>query len=315
MKNLLCRAGIVLALMLGVAPVQAQTAAHSKRPSLAQSLTGAAKDAFTSAGLLLNNDDYAGALEKYQQAYELSKEPRLLLNMAICARSLKAYARMQSLLLRYEREAGASMSEPEKQQADAALAAIRNLVGTLRVTVSESGATVTLDGQAVGTTPLEAPLVVDLGSHAFHVEKPGFTPFEQNLTIDGGNETPVTVTLKAIRHVAQLVVVADDGATVAVDGEIPAKGRFDAQITPGVHEVRVTESGKNAFRSEVDSRDGETRTLQVTLEDVKHSSPVWPWIVGERSSRPGPRSAGTSCSGRRRRAPPRLRPECSGRQR
>jgi hypothetical protein len=44
--------------------------------------------------------------------------------------------------------------------------------------------------------------------------------------------------------------------------------------------VNVTESGKLPYKAQVDLRDGETRSLEVTLENERTGSPVWPWIVG-----------------------------------
>ena len=76
------------------ATAEPRSAPAGQAQPLAQTLTGAARDAFTSAQILLNNGDFAGALTKYQEAYGLSKEPRLLFNMALCERNLHAYARM-----------------------------------------------------------------------------------------------------------------------------------------------------------------------------------------------------------------------------
>jgi hypothetical protein len=246
---------------------------------LGESLSGPAKDAYVSAQILLNNDDFAGALKKYGQAYDLSRDPRLLFNMAVCARSLRAYAQMQSLLTRYVREAGAAMTAQDKADVDSALGAIRNLVGTVRLAVTEADAAVAVDGVVVGTTPLANPLIVDLGAHKLSVTKAGFQSADQAMDIQGGTEVAVAITLIAQRHLAQLIVTSDDDATVRIDDTLPAKGRFDGQVASGLHDVRVTEHGKVDYRAQVDLKDGETRTLQVTLESEKHGA-VWPWIVG-----------------------------------
>ncbi len=278
-KNSRLCAGLLFGIVLGSAQAAAQTD-ESAKPALAQSLSGPAKEAFSSARILLENNDFAGALDKYEQAFDLSKDPRLLFNMAICARGLKEYARMQALLLRYEREAGSAMPAQDRADVDAALAAIRDLVGTVKLTVEEPGATVALDGRAIGTTPLAEPLVVDLGPHTLSIKKPGYEPLEQALTIAGGNDTLLTLTLTAKRHDGELIVSSDEGATVFVDERAVGVGRFDGVLAPGVHELRVSESGKVAYRTEVDLKDGETRTLQVTLENEKHKALIWPWIVG-----------------------------------
>jgi hypothetical protein len=283
-RPLLLPIALSTAIVLGAPCTQAQsTPSHAAPPAaapLSDSLTGPARDAYNSARILINNGDFAGAYSKYAQAYSLSKDPRLLYDMAVCTRSMKAYARMQSLLVRYQHEGQATMSAEDRTDVTSALAAIHDLVGTVKLSVTEAGATVAVDGAGVGTTPLADPLAIDLGPHTLTVKKPGFVPVEQALTIEGGSETALAVTLEVETHVAQLVVSADDGAMVVIDDQAPAKGRFDGQLPAGTHDVRVSEPGKVAYRVQVELRDGETRTVQVTLENEKHGPTVWPWIVG-----------------------------------
>ncbi len=268
------------AIALACPPALGQSgAAGAPAVSLAQSLSGPAKAAYTSAQILANNGDFAGAYAKYDQAYALSRDPRLLFDMAVCARSLKRYAPMQALLVRYQREAQSTMSPEDRSDVASALVAIRDLVGTVKLTVTQAGASVAVDGAVAGTTPLADALVVDLGPHVLTVRKAGFEPFEQKLDVAGSNETAVAVTLEVQRQVAQLVVSSEEGATVVVDNQVSGKGRFDGQLSPGVHEVRVTEPGKVTYRAQVELHLGETRTVDVTLESDKHG-PVWPWILG-----------------------------------
>jgi hypothetical protein len=272
--------GLLLALALASPPALGQTAPPPKpRASLSESLSGPAKDAFASAQVLVNNNDFSGAFTKYEQAYKLSKDPRLLFNMAICARGLHAYAKMQALLLRYQRESGPNMPAQDKVDVSGALGVIRTLVGSVKLTVSEPGATVAVDGQAVGTTPLSEPLVIDLGTHTIAIAKPDFDPVERKVQIVGGAEVPLAVTLSARRHVAQLVVSAGDDATVVIDDTVAGKGRFDGQVAAGAHNVQVTEPGKITFKTDVDLQDGETRQVQITLESEKGHGAIWPWVV------------------------------------
>ena len=173
------------------------------RTPLAESLSGSARAAYDAAVILRNNNDCGGAIAKYQEAYDLAKDPRLLFDMAVCERDLRAYARMQGLLLRYEREDGAAMPPEQQAAVDAALAAIHNLVGAVHLTVSEDGADVSVDGEAAGKTPFAAPIVLDLGKHALAVKKDGFQAVERTVAISGGNETTVTIALVRQPHPAQ----------------------------------------------------------------------------------------------------------------
>jgi hypothetical protein len=248
--------------------------------SLSESLSGAAKTAFTSAQTLINNGDFAGAYLKLGQAYDLSKDPRLLFNMAICARDMHDYAKMQTLLLRYKREGKATIAADELAQVDAALKAMRDLVGGVRLKANVEGATVAVDGETVGTTPLAERIPLNLGKHRITVSKEGFQTTEEIVTVAGGSETPLAVMLlvQPETQPAHLIVASDEGATIVIDGSQGARGRFDGALAPGAHEVSVTEPGKLSYKSQVELHEGETRSVDVTLSDEKHA--VWPWIVG-----------------------------------
>lgn len=281
MTRLLWGVGLACALALGASRAQAQSSdAPPARPALSESLTGEAKRAYESAKLLLNNRDWAGAFTKFRESYDLAKDPRLLFNMALCARDLRRYALMQTLLVRYERESGSELSSEAKAEVDAALAAIKNLVAAVRLTVSESGAWVLVDGERVGKTPLSAPLVVDLGRHTLTVRKPGFEPVERSIESVGGEQTALDITLRQRVQRARLAVASAADATVIVDKREVSRGRFAGTLAPGVHEVQVTAPGKKTYRSRVELADGETRSLHVTLADRAESSFLWMYIAG-----------------------------------
>jgi hypothetical protein len=268
-----------LTLWASLAAAQAVDPGAPPRPSLAESLSGAARQAYEAAMLLFNNHDCARALEKYRQAYALSKDSRLLFDMAVCERDLRSYARMQTLLLRYEKEEDARLSPAQRADIDAALAAIHNLVGTVRLTVNEGGASVSLDGELVGTTPLDATLDVDLGRHTLVVAKSGFQTAEQTIEIAGGNEASVGVTLSARMPTGQVHIVAGPGATIVLDSKDATRDRFDGALPAGSHDLEVTAPGKRPYRTRLDLGDGDNRTLDVTLQDDRRA-PIWPWLVG-----------------------------------
>lgn len=261
------------------ASAQSADAGLAHQAPLTDSLSGAAKEAYDAAVVLLNNKDCGRAIAKYRQAYDLSQDPRLLFDIAVCERDLRAYAQMQELLLRYEREAGGEMSAGQRADVEAALAAIHNLVGTVHLTVSEEGAEVTVDSELVGTTPLATPLVVDLGQHALSVKKAGFDPAARAIEIPGGDETTIEITLVPRTRPALLRVAADPGATIVIDKREIVHGSFDGALAPGAHDVQVTEVGKRDYQTRIVLGDGEARSLQVTLEN-EHRTTLWPWIAG-----------------------------------
>jgi PEGA domain len=260
------------------APADAGAATSRHAAPLSESLWGPARDAYDRATALVGSGDAAGALAKYQEAYETSNDPRLLFDMAICERDLHAYARMQRLLLRFVREAGEALTPEQRADVDAALAEIHALVGTVKLAVSEPGADVSVDDELVGTTPLTAPFTVDTGTHSLRVKKPGFETVAQTIDVPGGNEETVSITFVSLVPSARVVVSTDRGATILLDRKAVALGRFDQRVPSGLHTVDVTQAGKRPYEAQFNLADGDVRTLDVKLVDQPH--PLWPWIVG-----------------------------------
>ena len=112
------------------------------------------------------------------------------------------------------------------------------------------------------------------------MRKAGFDPVEQSIDVAGGNEIRLAVALVPTVHLARLLVVSEAGATVILDRRVVGRGRFDGTVTPGLHEVQVTEPGKKAYVASTDLRDGDARSLQVTLEDDRRGVGIWPWLAG-----------------------------------
>ncbi len=156
------------------------------------------------------------------------------------------------------------------------------------VKVSVDGAVLT---ERVDGTALE----VDPGAREFTFEVAGLPPIKQTLVVREGEkgrtekvvlgaapaaDTAPLATRAAVaaKHASQLVVSSDETAAILIDGATVAKGRFDGPLAPGLHDVQVTEPGKSDYKAQVELRDGETRTLDVTLETAKRA-PVWPWVV------------------------------------
>ncbi|HTB78542.1 MAG TPA: PEGA domain-containing protein [Polyangiaceae bacterium] len=247
--------------------------------ALSDSLQGPAKAAYDSARMLVANGDFVAALAKFKEAYDTSKEPQMLYDMAICEKNLRHYARMQVLLQRYLQEGATRLTASDRASVDGALAAIKELVASLSVTVSEAGASVVLDGEDVGVAPLDAPIPVDLGTHQIRVTKADFKPIEQSVEATGGQALTVTIALVRDVHLGELVLKSDDEATLSIDDTVVGKGHFDSHLAPGTHRVRLTAPGKEPYQADIGLRDGEVRTLDITLRSQHHAA-VWPWVVG-----------------------------------
>ncbi|HZS36695.1 MAG TPA: PEGA domain-containing protein [Polyangia bacterium] len=84
------------------------------------------------------------------------------------------------------------------------LVAPEKLVGAIAILSEVPGATVMLDGAAVGQTPLMGPLAgLSVGVHKLAVERPGFSPFEEDVPVRYEKTTQVVVRQRAVTEAAR----------------------------------------------------------------------------------------------------------------
>jgi hypothetical protein len=255
----------------------------STAPGLGESLTGPAKDAYEAARILFDSGDFAGALVKFQHAFDLSSDVRLLWDMGACEKNLRHYVHVLSLIERYLHDGDALITETQRADAAAVVRTVRALVSSMRLIVNEPGAAVFVDDEAIGTTPLAEPLRLDLGDRRIRVSKPGFNDQTFTQHVVGASELTLSVALEREPGVApqgRLSVSADAGATIRIDGTPMGEGRWEGPLAAGGHVVGVTEPGMVAYSSDVVVHEGEVRTLDVTLRHESGGvSALW-WIGG-----------------------------------
>jgi hypothetical protein len=233
---------------------------------LSQTLTGPAKADFEAARLLAGDGDYAGALIKFRSAYDASKDPRLLWNVAFCQKNLRHYSKVIAILQRYLDEGGATLTANDKQEARDLIAMIEPFTTRATIAVDEAGAQILVDDDPVGTSPLEAPVVLDIGERRLRVLKEGFRPYERALVVGGSADVRVEVALEKEVHEGKLLVEAPPGASILLDDVSIGSGKVEQSLASGGHQLRVTAPGMRPYQTEIVIQDKETRSLDVVLE-------------------------------------------------
>ena len=138
--------------------------------------------------------------------------------------------------------------------------------GLLSVRSSPRGASVTVDGQYEGLTPIEIAVApgTALGVRVFKV---GYAPVERSVRVESGTERAMSVELEALT--GTLVVIAEPGdAELWIDGK--RAGELGQPITlPAVpHEIEVTKQGYAGYRKTVMPQPGFSQEVKVRLLTV-----------------------------------------------
>ena len=138
--------------------------------------------------------------------------------------------------------------------------------GLLAVRSSPGGASVTVDGQYQGLTPIEIAVAprAALGVRIFKV---GYAPVERNIRVESGIERALAVDLKQLT--GTLVVVAEPGdAELWIDGK--QSDQLNQPITlPAVpHEIELQKEGYAGYRKTVIPQPGFSQEVKVRLLTV-----------------------------------------------
>jgi hypothetical protein len=271
----------------GAPAPSAETPASAGAPlPLSESLQGMARADYAAARILYEDEDYAGAYTKLMAAYEASRDPRLLWNMAACEKAQRHYASVIDLLERYSIEGEALIGADERQATAELVERVREFVNELRLDVQPEGTLVSVDGVAVGTAPLTRPLRLDMGKRKLRFEKPGYVARETEMELSGGKSADLKVSLDAEVHQGTLRIVSEPTAVINVDGHPVGTGLWTGTVSSGPHAIAISAPGKQTYTTEVVVKDHDTSSLHVNLVDEapiqtrdSSSNALW-WIVG-----------------------------------
>jgi tetratricopeptide (TPR) repeat protein len=134
---------------------------------------------------LYGRGNFQGALDKFTGAYALFPSPKLWFNIGQANRDLD---RPVEALDAFEAFLKGARQPPPRIAAEAqqSIADLQARLGQLQIDSTPAGAQVTVDGRAVGETPLARALWVLPGRHEVALEKAGRLPTSAVVTIGVG---------------------------------------------------------------------------------------------------------------------------------
>jgi TonB family protein len=148
--------------------------------------------------------------------------------------------------------------------------------GTLHVETEPTGATVTINGEPRGETPLE---VADLflGNHEVKVELRGYAAVTQTVVLS--EDSPRSELKLPLSKAAPVMGAVDilstpAGATVKIDGTgVGQTPLHDFGVKVGKHEVEIVKEGHEPWTSPLTVRRGKSK-LEAQLRPVARPTPV-----------------------------------------
>ena len=149
--------------------------------------------------------------------------------------------------------------EPVAQSATAAVAS----TGTLSLQLEQAGATVLIDEEPAGTTPL-APVALTPGSHTVRVRLPGFTEYSDVVQIVAGQPLELPVELFPLSEVLT-IATEPSGAHVFIDGTFVGDAPGDFELSEGTRSVRIALPGYEESIRSISARAGTRDVLSVQL--------------------------------------------------
>jgi hypothetical protein len=136
--------------------------------------------------------------------------------------------------------------------------------GLLQVKVTVDGATVAVDGDPLGTSPLAQPIKLTVGSHALKVSKPGYAEFLDTVKIGTNQTTTLEVELLPFAAVVS-VTTEPPGADVTIDGKLVGQTPLKTEVEAGQHELRVSLDGYHDGAKDITLQAGESYKVELPL--------------------------------------------------
>ena len=242
--------------------------------ALADDATAHARQLKAQGDAAMDSLRYDEALAAYKAAYDLSHDPAILYNMGQVRRARSEYPEALDSLEAFDRDAPPELKARVPTLAQI-IAEIRAKVATLTITADVAGARVLVRDRVIGTTPLPGPVRVGAGKAHLEIDASGRLPYRRELDLAGGSVTVIDAKLETPEAHGVLVVHANAGASVFVDGAPVGNAPVEVSVTTGTHKVLVKREGFEDNASSAVVRAGERRELDVTLAAKSSIAGKW----------------------------------------
>lgn len=235
----------------------------------AQSPRDRAAEHFERGITFYNEERFDAALAEFLEAYEIDPAPEAMYNVARVYSALGRAVEAARSYERYLSEGGRAIPGARRREAERALAEQQSRIGFLNVQADVEGATISIDGVDVATTPLAQPIPLAAGSHNVEVRAASREPVRSAVAIAGRETTQLTVSLRESmeRRGNLRVTTSVPEVTIAIDAEAVGTTPLASTVPlrAGRHMVSARRAGYRNESREVVIEDGAEAELHFDM--------------------------------------------------
>ena len=249
--------------------------AQPAKRTLRDQLSSEAQKQWDSAVALYKNGQWDGARTSFFAAWETSKNPRVLFNVAVCEKNVGQYNKAYETIQK-EMDEGKTVTPPlnagEIKEATDFQKGLEKFIAKVTIDVDPKDADVFLNDEKVDLSK-PGPVLAAGGEIKVRATKAGYAEYNQKLDIAGGTAGTATIKLQTLERtsIVNISVLGPQRATIKVDGQevgfatasAPYSGPVKVQDTP--HQITVEASGYATGIQTVTVKEGPPIYLTVQL--------------------------------------------------
>lgn len=225
---------------------------------------------FTKGIEFYKEGNYGAALAEFNAAYKAVPSYEVLFNIGLSQRRLFKYGESVKTLNKYLAEGAGKVPKDRREAVKKELDAIKSLVAEVTFKIEGAPASLFVDGEALGRSPLAEPLLIGPGKHTFRAEREGEEPDEKVLELVSVTKVEVALTpkVKALQPGDLAIESFPPLAVLTIDGKVAGTAPVKTSLLEGGHEVIAELDGYVTARTEVVITAGQSRKVTIELEPV-----------------------------------------------